>query len=164
MLVRGRESFHVWKLFAESGAGNRSFRHLVHAEPTQTLMTDFFSEVASPRFTWLTDLTLEDVGCSAADLKQLSVMPNLISLRVLYSNPGQNFDDGVLESLSWKAKTEGALSRLETFWVQGALRVTSRAVTFLRQFPALDVFCVSDTGIRTEHDSIGRNGWRTCER
>lgn len=81
---RHRESLHLFKTFAGSGRGDRTFLHgtKLCQQAFEKPLVDYILDISSPSFAWMTDLLLEDVSCTAGELKQLSKLGNLRKLQV----------------------------------------------------------------------------------
>ena len=155
---------HIWKNFVNGGYGDKSFVHSASERQFSKPLVEYFLDIRSPSFAWMSDLTLFDTDCSSLDLKQLVVLVNLQNLQILYSRRkskgSQAFDDGVLGFLASHAASEGTFSRLEMLFVQDARKITSNALKCLNQFPALDTFCVCGTGIKAKHMTFSvKRGW-----
>ena len=158
-----RESLHVFKTLANTGHGDNSFVHIIGATTLDRPLVDYFTDLASTDFAWITQLTICGVSWSAAELKQLSVLPNLQSLLVSHSGIKKReiaFDDSVLKHMSWQAASEGAFSRLDTLMLDVAPGITARAFQCMSHFPALDTFCVWQSGfLKLHHRQIASLGW-----
>jgi hypothetical protein len=81
---RGCETFHVWKMFAESGHADKTFRHSNSIGTVYKPLVNYFLDMTTIRFAWMVDLTLNDVYCSRLDLRQLAILRNIQTLVSFY--------------------------------------------------------------------------------
>ena len=157
------ESLHVWKNFAQSQVAEKSFDHYAAIRTFEAPLENYFASIACVDFAWMTDLVLSDVQCQSADLKQIAFINNLQNLRVEYQlspNHSRNFDDQVLGHLAHRSLRHSVLCRLALISVNGAPRITERALECLGYFPQLDTFCVHGTSIRPrEKGTATTYGW-----
>ena len=158
-----KESLHIWQNFVRSGYGDKTFVHAARESHLTKPLVDYFVDVRSTSFAWMTDLTLCNLDCSSLDLKSIGVLCNLQNLQILYTKlrPERHpFNDGVLEFLGSQASTDGAFTRLEMIFVQGGGAITAQAFKYLNQFPVLDCFCVFQTDVRPKHSKLAsQHGW-----
>ena len=160
----GNESLHVWKIFVESGHGDKTFMHAARAKTFSKPVVDYFWDITSVAFAWMTNLTLAYVHYSRADLRQLTVLCNLRNLHVRYqggtSQAVEPFDDTVIQHLAWRASADGALSQLQMIFVRNARGISAKVFEYLSSFPSLDTFGVFGTRITQQHRSLSKmHGW-----
>ena len=156
----------VWKLFVNGGYGDSSFRHSLGSARKSRLQhpTDYFLDMNSSNFAWLTDLQIKDVALSAAQLKQLAVVVNLQTLQICHTTDKEHhqavLNDEVLSNWAFRAQNEGAFTVLKLILLRRIPGVTSKSLGLLRSFPILETFIVEDTSISSRHQAIARShGW-----
>lgn len=155
----------MWKSFAASGHFDRAFVHTAKSATFCKPIVDYFLDVTSVSFAWLTDLTLADTDCSEGDLRQLAVLSSLRTLQVRYARRSwtrsQPFNNDTISHLAWRASTDGSLSRLQMIFVDTTQGISAAALKHLSSFPALETFCLCGTWSRSKHRSLSKkHGWR----
>ena len=144
----------MWKNFASSGHGDRSFVHQVELTTYTKPFVDLFADITSVSFAWMTDLTICDAPCSASDLKQLPVLVNLQNLQIRYSrNRSSIVDNRTLKHWALHAKEKGAFKRLELLSIFNAPGVTTEIFDWLSWFPALDTIVLGLTSLDKPQNS-----------
>jgi hypothetical protein len=143
---------NIFKAFAESGHGDKTYRFATSAINFHKPLVNFFQDLVSSEFSWMVDLNLSNLYCSRLDLRQLSTLDNLQTLLVHYSNVTGNepFDDDVLNHLSFRASTDNALSKLTMIFVCNAAGISRQAFHCINRFPSLEIFCVAGTSIKAK--------------
>ncbi len=143
---------NIWKAFAESDHGDKTFRFATRTSIFYKPLVNFFTDLVSPGFCWMVDLDLVDVYCSRIDLRQLSSCSNLMSLRVRYrkASDREPFDDEVLRSLAYRAISDNSLSKLRMVFIANTRGITVKSFDHVSQLPLLDTFCVSGTSISSK--------------
>lgn len=138
--------------------------HTARAGTFEKPKVEYFADITSTDFAWLTRLTLRGSDFLPCELMQLSAIKNLQSLYIQqrpaeYHN--RTFNNRTLKYLVQFASTRGELSRLETLFIDEAPGITARALSSLNGFPALTTFCVYRTHIRRRDAKMSENhGWR----
>lgn len=125
-------------------------------------IVDYFADMTSSSFARMTDLLLLDVLCSAADLKQLSILVSLRNLHLCHTieDSGIVFDDKILNHWALCARDRGSFRFLEMIVVFRAPKITTDPFKCLNDFPALESLILYDTAVKRKQKELAKpHGW-----
>ncbi|KXS98399.1 hypothetical protein AC578_4683 [Pseudocercospora eumusae] len=148
----GADSLHAWQAFATTGHFGRKFVKTFRIECVQCSCR--FLKLAEKvplrnQSSWLTTLTICGRSDDIAQMVSLAKLNGLQNLYIQSNRPPSRpqeatFSDRILRALAMEARDHGALSQLETLFVDNQRDVTSNSLQCLNDFPALSLFCTRD--------------------
>ncbi|KXT09328.1 hypothetical protein AC579_6517 [Pseudocercospora musae] len=145
----GADSLHAWQVFAKTGHFGRKFVKTFSIPCVQCSCRFLQLAVKAPlcnQSSWLTTLTICDPSNGIAQILSLAKLNGLQNLYVQSNSPPSQpqeatLSDRILRALATEARNHGALSQLETLFVDNQRDVTFNSVQYLNHFPALTLFC-----------------------
>ncbi|EME77694.1 uncharacterized protein MYCFIDRAFT_84804, partial [Pseudocercospora fijiensis CIRAD86] len=170
----GADSLHAWQLFAKTGYFGRQFVKTFSISCVQCSRRLLGLAGKAPlrsQSSWMTTLTLCDSPYDIAQLMGLAKLDGLQNLYIRSNRPPSQthettFSGRILRALAIEAKDYGALSQLETLFVDNPRDVTLNTLQYLNNFPALNLFCARDCNFpkrKTLMSQIQGLGWHLDE-
>ncbi|KAI4167284.1 MAG: hypothetical protein LQ343_007328 [Gyalolechia ehrenbergii] len=142
------DSLRVWKIFV-SAFGNQLGKSLIHKrvilrDPPSDL-SECISHIVSPRFDWVTFLTLAHVPFSRTDVIQVARLTNLGKLSLgPHSNGDIGLDDSIVRAWSRAASEAKAFTKLRILTCRSHVNITGQIFAYFQEFPALGLICVDN--------------------
>lgn len=139
------DSLRVWKIFV-SVFGNQLGETLNHkriilpGQPSD--LSEYITHVVSPRFAWVTFLTLAHVPFSRTDLIQVARLTNLGKLSLGPFDGHSGLDDSIVRTWSRAASEANAFTKLRILVGRSCVNITSKIFAYLQEFPALSLLCI----------------------
>lgn len=132
-------------------------KHKIIERPNMRL-ADYIKPVTSPKFNWITFLTLANITCPRTDVIQISQLQNLgvLTLGKNLMAEGGGLDDSIIRTWARIAKTSDAFSMLRVLSLRSQNDISPLVFNYLNDFPALAVFNIEDCNLdhRIEHDVL----------
>ncbi|KAL2045496.1 hypothetical protein N7G274_001924 [Stereocaulon virgatum] len=160
------DSVNVWKAFASAypHEADTALKSKYHAIPDPDMgLFDYIKPMTSPSFSWITFLTLSNIGCSRATLIQVSQLVNLgnLTLGPGIQAPDIGIDDSIIRNWGRLAAESNAFSLLRILHVRQQKEITSRVFTHFNQFPALVLFNVEGCNLGSQEIATAQqHGWK----
>lgn len=150
-----RESFHAWRVFAQtypsaSEFGALKYRYHLHIKQPSLALEDYLRGITSEQLSWLTCLRLSPKENRVSDLVALADMPNLAILdlsdgQVAIDIKVSSFDERVMRTWAELAEKEGKLKHLRVILLGWQEHVSpSWLFKHLSSFPLLRHVIITD--------------------
>ncbi|KAL8945110.1 MAG: hypothetical protein Q9211_000383 [Gyalolechia sp. 1 TL-2023] len=142
------DSLRVWKTFV-SVFGNQlgkspEYKRVVLRDPPSDL-SECITHILSPRFHWVTFLTLAHVPFSRTDVIQIARLTNLGKLSLgPHSNGDLSLDDNIVRAWSRAASEAKAFSKLRILVCRSHVNITGQIFAYFQELPALGLLCVDN--------------------
>jgi len=162
------DSLHIWRIFAASAIGNKSFIKSMVIQSKASKMESLINIAKSPSLSWLTNLVISVDGLEPALLTQIAKIDTLRRLHIAHLTSPRRarpvFEDRVFRSWAESAKSSGALSKLGILFVYQCPGFSNHSLALLKSFPALEEVCTYSCGMIVPTKSREREfGWRQSE-
>lgn len=133
-------------------------------------LDQYFSRIDSPTYHWVTELSLNGLFFSTADVLAIPMLRNLSALAIdsgrIESSDKGIVNDRILRTWAEQATTTGAFPILRHICLRSQRAITHASFTHLNSFKALNSFSVTDCDIFKTHvciDSAKAAGWRLVD-
>ena len=150
-----RESFHAWRVFAQSYPsasefGSSRYRYHFQIKHPSLAVEDYLRGITSERFSWMTCLRISPKEQRVSDLVSLASISNLAVLdlsdgQVAIDTKVSSFDERVLRAWAELAERQGQLRHLRVILLGWQEHVSPVWLfKYLNQFPSLRKVILTD--------------------
>ena len=125
-------------------------------------LIDYIKPITSSECSWITSLTLSNIGCSRTDLIQLSQLINIGTLTIgpNVQVPDIGIDDSIIRSWARIAVESQAFRVFRVLSLRSQKEITSTIFTHLTQFPSLAIINFEDSNLGPQDKPLALlHGW-----